>query len=91
MAGFECIASVGTNLERALNAWFTQLTITGAPGTRAVLARTEDFKSAAGGPIRAPALSIFLYRVDFNKSMRAAAEEDLAGAEVIREPLKLTA
>jgi len=72
VAGFECIASVGTSLERALNGWFTQLAITGAPGTRAVLARTEDFKSAAGGPIRAPALSIFLYRVDFNKSMRAA-------------------
>lgn len=72
MAGFECIASVGTSLERALNAWFAQITITGATGTRAVLARTEDFKVAAGGPIRPPALSIFLYRVDFNKSMRAA-------------------
>lgn len=72
MAGFECIASVGTSLERMLTARFAEITIPGAAGTRAVLARTEDFKAAAGGPIRAPALSIFLYRVDFNKTMRAA-------------------
>jgi len=41
--------------------------------TRAFLIRTEDFnQSSAATIIVRPALSIFLYRVDFNKSMRAA-------------------
>jgi len=52
---------------------FRQVSIPG-PGktTKAVLARTEDFKTGAGGRIKPPALSIFLYRIDFNKAMRAA-------------------
>ena len=71
MAGFGCIASVGKSLERMLNQTFAQVPVAGAgTATRAVLARTENFK--AGGGIKLPALSIFLYRVDFNKAMRAA-------------------
>ncbi len=73
MASFGCITSVGTSLERLLNACFAQVAIPG-PGmtTKAVLVRTEDFKAAAGGRINSPALSIFLYRIDFNKATRAA-------------------
>jgi hypothetical protein len=41
--------------------------------TRAFLIRTEDFdQSGNGSIIQRPGLSIFLYRVDFNKTMRAA-------------------
>lgn len=41
--------------------------------TKAVLVRTSDFESAnVSTKIGSPALSIFLYRVDFNKVMRAA-------------------
>lgn len=41
--------------------------------TKAVLVRTNDFDTSNGAtPIGSSALSIFLYRVDFNKVMRAA-------------------
>ena len=41
--------------------------------TKAFLIRTEDFDQASASTIISrPALSIFLYRVDFNKTMRAA-------------------
>jgi len=74
MADFTAIASVGKSLERFLSACFTDpLAPPPVPGstTKAVLARTEDFNDN-GGRIVPPALSIFLYRVDFNKTMRAA-------------------
>jgi uncharacterized protein DUF4255 len=75
MADFTAIASVGRSLERFLSACFTDpLVPPPVPGsiTKAVLARTEDFTNHAGGLIVPPALSIFLYRVEFNKTMRAA-------------------
>ena len=41
--------------------------------TRAFLVRTEDFdQTSLSTVIVRPALSVFLYRVDFNKTMRAA-------------------
>jgi hypothetical protein len=40
--------------------------------TKAVLASTEDFKSGGSARITLPCLSIFLYRIDYNKTMRAA-------------------
>ena len=75
MADFTAIASVGKSLERLLSACFIDPTTpVPAPGstTKAVLARTEDFNNGGGGPIAPPCLSIFLYRIDFNKTMRAA-------------------
>ncbi len=43
------------------------------PGTKAVLVRTEDLKDTNRSTVlAAPALSILLYRVDINKTMRAA-------------------
>jgi hypothetical protein len=75
MADFTAIASVGKSLERFLSACFTDpLVPVPVPGltTRAVLARTEDFDNAGGGLIAPPCVSIFLYRIDFNKTMRAA-------------------
>ena len=75
MADFTAIASVGKSLERYLSACFTDPAVpVAAPGftTRAILARTEDFNTSSGGRIQPPCLSIFLYRIDFNKTMRAA-------------------
>jgi hypothetical protein len=75
MADFTAIASVSRSLERFLSACFTDpVAPAPVPGstTKAVLARTEDFDKNAGGPITPPCLSIFLYRIDFNKTTRAA-------------------
>ena len=75
MADFTAIASVGKSLERFLSACFTDPAAPPpVPGstTKAVLARTEDFNNGGGGVIAPPCLSIFLYRIDFNKTMRAA-------------------
>jgi hypothetical protein len=73
MAGFAGIAAVGVSLQRLLNAGFASQEPVPDRNTRAVLVRTADFEpDAAANAIGSPALSIFLYRVDFNKTMRAA-------------------
>lgn len=72
MAGHSSIAAVGRSLERLLTAGFAEPGF-GVTGTRAVLVRTEDFAAAnVATAIPRPALSIYLCRVDFNKTMRAA-------------------
>jgi hypothetical protein len=74
MAGSNAISATGKSIERLLTASFDEAPIP-VPGktTRAVLIRTDDLdKSAVTGAIQPPALSIFLYRVDFNKTMRSA-------------------
>jgi hypothetical protein len=81
VAGFAGVAAVGKSLERLLNAGFDEEQQDADPQrwlvpnkkTKAVLVRTADFEeSVVGTNIGSPALSIFLYRVDFNKMMRAA-------------------
>lgn len=73
MAGFAGIAAVGKSIERLLNLAFNERQPVVGKNTRAVLIKTDDLKPAqvptAIGPY---ALSIFLYRVDFNKAMRSA-------------------
>lgn len=75
MANFQCIAATGRSIERLLNACFDEVDpIPDSPvRTRAVLIRTEDFDGVGTiqSVIQPPALSIFMYRVDFNKAMRA--------------------
>ena len=75
MANFQCIAATGRSIERLLNASFEELDpIPDSPvRPRAVLIRTEDFEGVGtnASVIQPPALSIYLYRVDFNKAMRA--------------------
>ncbi|HEX8695877.1 MAG TPA: DUF4255 domain-containing protein [Longimicrobium sp.] len=75
MAGFQCIAATGKSLERLINACFTEQSPIpdGDATVRAVLIRTDDLEQigGSGNVITPPALSIFLYRVDFNKAMRA--------------------
>ena len=57
MADFGAIASVSKSLERFLSACFVD-PLAPAPvanaTTRAVLARTEDFRENGGGPIAPP-------------------------------------
>ncbi|MFN0123897.1 MAG: DUF4255 domain-containing protein [Blastocatellia bacterium] len=66
LAGNKCIAAVGRSLVTLLTG---QLGANVTP----VLARTEDFeKDNRTGVFGDKALSIYLYRVDFNKTMRAA-------------------
>lgn len=73
MAGFAGIAGAAKSIERLLNAAFAEEEPIDNVRTRAVLARTADFESnVISANIGSPALSIFLYRVDFNKTMRAA-------------------
>jgi hypothetical protein len=79
MAGFGSIASVGTSIQFVLNTGYAAVQpVPGAP-TTAQLVRTEDLDPAAA-KIGRPGLSILLYRVDFDKTMRAswaaAASED---------------
>jgi len=72
LATHGCIAALGKSLERLLTAAFSDPPVP-VPGftTQAVLVRAEDLKPAANA-ITPPALSIFLYKVDVNKAMRAA-------------------
>ena len=75
MADFTAIASVSKSIERFLSACFVDPTVpVPVPNatTRAVLARTEDFRDGGVGQITPPCLSILLYRIDYNKAMRAA-------------------
>jgi Pvc16 N-terminal domain len=80
LAGFAGIAAAGRSIEMLLNSCFEDLQPLDPPPpeppgnkTKAVLVRTSDFESAnVPTRIGSPALSIFLYRVDFNKVMRAA-------------------
>jgi Pvc16 N-terminal domain len=74
MANFNSIPATGKSIERMLNAAFAQAPEP-VPGktTKAFLVRSEDFdRESLATIIVRPALSIFLYRVNFNKSMRAA-------------------
>jgi hypothetical protein len=71
MADYRAIASVGKSLERLLSACFLEMPVpVDGSKTVATLARTEDFGD--GGALTMPCLSIFLYRIDVNRTMRAA-------------------
>jgi hypothetical protein len=72
LANFTSISATGTSIQRLLTAAFAEPPVPVAnKTTKAILVQTEDFDPDAQ-TIQRPALSIFLYRVDFNKTMRAA-------------------
>ena len=74
MAGFTGIAAVGKSIERLLaSAFLERQPVPGKPA-KAALIRTEDLATEAQikALIGDYGLSILLYRVDFNKTMRAA-------------------
>ena len=74
MAGFTGIAAVGTSLERLLSSAFVDRQPIPSKLAKAALIRTEDL--ADDNLIKARigdlGLTILLYRIDFNKTMRAA-------------------
>lgn len=73
MSGYAGIAAVGKSLERLLNLAFTERQPVPTKLTRAVLIRTDDLMAKnVPTAIGQYALSLLLYRVDFNKTMRAA-------------------
>jgi hypothetical protein len=72
MADFRAVASVGKSLERYLSARFLEAPVpVDGSTTVATLVRTEDLRNDGEG-LTPPCLSIFLYRIDYNKTMRAA-------------------
>ena len=71
MAGFGSIAAVGKSLEMVLNAGFSAVPPIAGENARAQLIQTEDLDPGSPFLIR-PTISILLYRVDFNKTMRAS-------------------
>lgn len=71
MGGFTSIAAVGKSIERLLAQAFVEREPVHTRTTKAVLIRTEDLAdSLLKEKIGTYALSILLYRVDFNKAMR---------------------
>lgn len=81
MADFTSIAAAGSSIIRCLDLCFRErspITTRNEIGeeigvkVNVVLVRTEDLNRDTDNVIIEPALSLFLYRVDFNKSMRSA-------------------
>jgi|SRR4051794_28556897 hypothetical protein len=73
MATYESVAAVGKSIQRLLANGFLQPPVPVAgKTTKAVLIRTEDFDLAGASRIQPPTLSVFLYRIEMNKAMRAA-------------------
>jgi Pvc16 N-terminal domain len=72
VGGFASIAAVGKSIERLLGAAFAERQPVPGKSTKAVLIRTEDLSDELSKEvIGTHGLSILLYRVDFNKTMRA--------------------
>ncbi|MEW5770369.1 MAG: DUF4255 domain-containing protein [Pseudomonadota bacterium] len=75
MAGYTGIAAIGKSIERLLaNAFAERQPVPGAGNeTKAMLIRTEDLDpKTVTKTLGHNALTVLLYRVDFNKTMRAA-------------------
>jgi len=72
MADFTSIAAVCSSVVRYLDLCFRQQQPITGRNTTVRLVRTEDLNHEVSTLIAAPSLSVFLYRVDFNKVMRAA-------------------
>jgi hypothetical protein len=75
MATFECIAATARSFVRLVNAAFDELNPLpeGSPTPRAVLIRSDDLEAPDDevGGITSPGLSILLYRVEVNKTVRS--------------------
>jgi len=71
MAGFRGVAAVGQSIEALLNAAYVAEQPIDETPTNAVLVQTEDLDLGPDSAIVRPALSILLYRVDFDKTTRA--------------------
>jgi hypothetical protein len=72
MADFTSIAATGSSVVRYLNLCFQERQPISDRTTNVFLVRTEDLNRHESNLITLPALTLFLYRVDFNKTMRSA-------------------
>lgn len=73
MANFACISAAGLSLERYLNRAFEEAQPVENSITRAVFVRATDLAPAhVGNVLPPPALSIYLYWVNVNRTMRSA-------------------
>ena len=72
MADFTSIEAAGSSIVRFLRMCFEQRPPVEDRTTNVVMVRTEDLNRTDASLITLPSLSLFLYRVDFNKTMRAA-------------------
>jgi Pvc16 N-terminal domain len=73
VGGYTSIAAVGKSIERLIGAAFAERQPVPNRTTKVVLIRTEDLADdIAREVIGTYGLSILLYRVDFNKAMRAS-------------------
>lgn len=73
MGGFNILSAVANNIVDLLRAGFAERTpFEPARAMNVALVHTEDFERGAGSLIQLPALSVFVYRVDVNRTMRAA-------------------
>lgn len=73
MAGFQSVSAVGRSLQRLLQLRLAEEQPIGGSSTGVAILRTEDFEpNNFAALVSRPALTLFLYRVDFNKTMRAA-------------------
>jgi hypothetical protein len=71
MADFAAIAATGNSVARLLNSAFKDQEPVDGAKTHAIVVRTDDFKTPATSLVF-PAATLFFYRIDFNKTMRAA-------------------
>ncbi|WP_138760645.1 DUF4255 domain-containing protein [Modestobacter altitudinis] len=88
MAGFGGVAAVGKSFEAVLNAGYAATQPIAGSSTRARLVSTDDLDPPAPAITR-PGLSVLLYRVDFNKTLRAAWAAAGAVDGAARLPLDL--
>ena len=72
MADFTSIAAVCSSIVRYLDFCFREQQPILDHSTSVRLLRTEDLNSETSSLITPPTLSLYLYRIDFNKVMRAA-------------------
>lgn len=72
MADFTSIVAAGSSIARYLSLCFQERPPISDRTTNVFLVRTEDLNRHESSLITLPALTLFLYRVDFNKTMRSA-------------------
>ncbi len=72
MADFTGIAATGNSIVRYLELCFHERKPIPDKTTKVLLVRTEELNRDKSNVISLPALTLFLYRIDFNKTMRAS-------------------
>ena len=72
MADFSGVAAVSSSIVRYIDLCFRDNQPVTTRNTIVRLLRTEDLDVKTSNLIKAPTLGVFLYRVDYNKTMRAA-------------------